>query len=62
MKFKDLVAVELCANLLSAGGAIAMAIYGLDYWALVLRPHADPGYSPAGKRSILQNFPAFGLR
>jgi PST family polysaccharide transporter len=38
MKFKDLAAVELSANLLSAGGAIAMAIYGLDYWALVLRP------------------------
>jgi PST family polysaccharide transporter len=37
MKFKDLVAVEVCANLLSAGGAIAMAVYGLDYWALVLR-------------------------
>src|SRR6202011_1794707 len=26
------------ANLLSAGGAIAMALYGLDYWALVTRP------------------------
>jgi PST family polysaccharide transporter len=38
MKFKDLAAVEVCANLLSACGAIAMAVYGLDYWALVLRP------------------------
>jgi PST family polysaccharide transporter len=38
MKFKDLAAVEVCANLLSSGGAIAMAVYGFDYWALVLRP------------------------
>jgi PST family polysaccharide transporter len=38
MKFKELAAVEVGANLLSAGGAIAMALYGLGYWALVLRP------------------------
>src|SRR6516162_2368143 len=38
MKFRDLAAVEIGANLLSAGGAIAMAVYGFDYWALVLRP------------------------
>src|ERR1700724_3550922 len=38
MKFKELAAVEVGANLLSAGGAIAMAVYGLEYWALVLRP------------------------
>jgi len=38
MKFKELAAVEVGANLLSAGGAIAMALYGLDYWALVTRP------------------------
>ena len=38
MKFKDLAVVEISANLLSAAGAIAMAFYGLEYWALVLRP------------------------
>jgi PST family polysaccharide transporter len=38
MKFKELAAVEVGANLLSAGGAIAMALYGLEYWALVTRP------------------------
>ena len=38
MKFRDLAAVEIGANLLSAGGAIAMAVYGFGYWALVLRP------------------------
>jgi PST family polysaccharide transporter len=38
MKFKDLAAVEVCSNLLAAVGAIAMALYGLEYWALVLRP------------------------
>jgi len=36
-KFEDLAAVEIGASLLSAGGAIAMAVYGFDYWALVLR-------------------------
>jgi polysaccharide transporter, PST family len=38
MKFKELAAVEVGANLLSAGGAITMALCGLEYWALVLRP------------------------
>src|ERR1700730_7714557 len=38
MKFKELAAVEVGANLLSAGGAITMALLGLGYWALVLRP------------------------
>jgi PST family polysaccharide transporter len=38
LKFKELAAVDLVANLLSAGAAIAMALYGLHYWALVLRP------------------------
>jgi PST family polysaccharide transporter len=38
MKFKELAAVEVVANFLSAGAAIAMALYGLQYWALVLRP------------------------
>jgi PST family polysaccharide transporter len=38
MKFKELAAVEVAANLLSSGAAITMALYGLQYWALVLRP------------------------
>jgi len=38
MKFEELAAMEVGANLLSAGGAIVMALYGLEYWALVLRP------------------------
>ena len=38
MKFKELAAVEVGANLVSAITAIAMALYGLEYWALVLRP------------------------
>lgn len=38
MKFKDLAAVEVGANVLSATGAIIMALYGLEYWALVVRP------------------------
>src|SRR5262249_41656500 len=38
MKFEELAAIEVGANLLSAGGAIVMALYGLEYWALVLRP------------------------
>ncbi len=38
MKFKELAAVEVGANLLSAGGTIAMALFELEYWALVTRP------------------------
>lgn len=38
MKFQELAVMDVGANLLSAGGAIAMAFYGLEYWALVLRP------------------------
>jgi polysaccharide transporter, PST family len=48
MKFKDLAALEVCGNLLSAGGAIAMAVYGLDYWALVLRPVMATSFVAAG--------------
>ena len=38
MKFKDIALVEIGANLISASAAIAMALYGFGYWALVLRP------------------------
>ncbi len=30
--------MEVGANLLSAGGTIAMALFELEYWALVTRP------------------------
>jgi PST family polysaccharide transporter len=48
MKFKELAAVELVANVLSAGAAIVMSLYGLQYWALVMRP------------LVLTSFIAFG--
>ncbi len=38
MKFNELAAVEVSANLLSACIAIGFAFYGFEYWALVLRP------------------------
>ena len=38
MKFQELAAMEVAANLLSAVSAITMAFYGFGYWALVLRP------------------------
>ena len=40
MKFRELGSIEVIANLISAAGAIAMALYGYHYWALVLRPLA----------------------
>jgi len=49
MKFKEIAAVEVFANLVSAGAAITMALYGLQYWALVLRP------------VLLNSFIAFGV-
>jgi polysaccharide transporter, PST family len=48
MKFKELAAVEVSANLLSAGGAIAMALCGLGYWALVLRPMMATSFNGMG--------------
>jgi polysaccharide transporter, PST family len=38
MKFRDLAVLDVGANVLSAGCAIAMALAGFEYWALVLRP------------------------
>jgi polysaccharide transporter, PST family len=40
MKFRELGIIEVCANVLSAGGAITLALFGFHYWALVLRPVA----------------------
>ncbi len=41
MKFQEIAAVEVSANLLSACIAVTMAFSGLHYWALVLRPLAN---------------------
>jgi PST family polysaccharide transporter len=41
MMFRELALVEICANVLSAILAIALAVYGFAYWALVLRPIAS---------------------
>lgn len=38
MRFVDLAALDVGSNLLSAVAAIALAYYGLEYWALVIRP------------------------
>jgi len=38
MKFKDIGAVEVSANFLSAAFAVCLAFRGFHYWALVLRP------------------------
>jgi PST family polysaccharide transporter len=38
MQFREIGAIEVAANVISAGAAIAMAYSGFGYWALVLRP------------------------
>jgi polysaccharide transporter, PST family len=48
MKFQELGAIEVGANLLSAGGAITIAYFGFSYWALVLRPVALTALLAAG--------------
>ena len=40
MRFQELAIIDVSANVLSAAAAIAMASWGLGYWALVLRPVA----------------------
>jgi PST family polysaccharide transporter len=41
LMFQDLAAIEITANVLSAGAAITMAFFGAGYWALVIRPIAS---------------------
>ncbi len=48
MMFRELAKIDIAANVLSAGGAILMASYGLGYWALVLRPVATFSLTAAG--------------
>ncbi len=38
MRFQELCAIEVTANLLSTGIALTMAFYGFAYWALAIRP------------------------
>jgi PST family polysaccharide transporter len=38
MRFRELAFIDVAASLLSTGGAIAIAFFGFDYWALVWRP------------------------
>lgn len=40
MRFQELAIIDVGANLISAVGAIILALYGFGYWALVLRPVA----------------------
>jgi PST family polysaccharide transporter len=46
--FRELAVVDIAANVLSAGGAILLALAGFGYWALVIRPVATALFSAAG--------------
>ena len=48
LMFRDLALLEIGANVISAVGAIAAAIWGFGYWALVVRPIATPLLFAAG--------------
>jgi len=48
MKFQELGIIEVIANFLGASLAVAMALYGLHYWALVTRPIASAMFLAAG--------------
>ena len=48
LMFRELAVIEVVTNLLSAAGAIAAALLGFGYWALVVRPIATPLFFSAG--------------
>lgn len=48
MRFQELGVIDITANLMSAGVAIAMAFFGLGYWALAVRPVALNAFTAAG--------------
>ena len=48
MMFHELAIIEVVANVLSAALAIAIALSGAEYWALVVRPIATPVFVSAG--------------
>jgi PST family polysaccharide transporter len=46
--FRELAIVDVTANIISAGGAILLALFGFGYWALVIRPVAMYAFTAAG--------------
>jgi PST family polysaccharide transporter len=48
MMFHELAVIEVVANVLSAALAVAIALSGAEYWALVVRPIATPVFVSAG--------------
>jgi len=48
MKFRQIAVIEVGSNVLGAACAIAMAFYGLGYWALVVRPIATLFFTAIG--------------
>jgi PST family polysaccharide transporter len=48
MQFKRMAMIEICSNLISSIGAIAMALTGWGYWALVAKPILASVLSAAG--------------
>ena len=48
LMFRELVTIETIANVLSAAIAIGAAVYGVGYWALVVRALATPILVSAG--------------
>jgi hypothetical protein len=45
MRFDEISAVEIAANLLSSVVAVVMALEGFAYWALVLKPALTNAFS-----------------
>lgn len=48
MRFPEVCAIELAANVVSAGVAVTMAFCGFAYWALALRPVTMNAFLAAG--------------
>ena len=48
LMFHELAVIEVVANVLSAALAVAIALAGAEYWALVVRPIATPVFVSAG--------------
>jgi PST family polysaccharide transporter len=46
--FRELAIIDICANVLGAGGAVTFAWFGFGYWALVTRPVATFAFTAIG--------------
>ena len=46
--FRELAIIDICANVLGAGGALVFAYFGFGYWALVTRPVATFSFTAVG--------------